>query len=303
VVLGVFSAGLFALTYVGFVRTVRGQSFDDVAFSGRIHESARVIDFSNSRLHALTIGSLLGAISMIIAIAVIRVRPRLGVAVAILVGGSVASAEVIKHLLPRPRLTAFVGGQTFNTFPSGHTTVAASLAVAFMMVVPARWRSVLGLFAGAYAIVIGMSTLSAGWHRASDAAAAYLLVAVWTSAVCIALILWQGWEPPDLRHRWLIVRGPVATTLFAAGAAAMGTAGGIGMRATFRAIGSPAALTTAQTTTAYRSGLLVISAVGCLFYALFLAAVREISFDPPPGHRRLGQLPIAAVSPQPATDA
>ena len=78
-----------------------------------------------------------------------------------------------------------------NSLPSGHTTVAASVAVALVLVLPPKARAFAAVVGAAYAAVAGVATLSAGWHRPSDAVAAFLVVGVWAALAGLLLLITQ----------------------------------------------------------------------------------------------------------------
>ena len=95
--------------------------------------------------------------------------------------GANLTTQVLKHVRLRPtrarRATASYG----NTLPSGHTTAAASVSAALLLVVPPRvrpWAAVLG---AGYTTATGISTLIGQWHRPSDVVAAVLVVLAWTA--------------------------------------------------------------------------------------------------------------------------
>ena len=75
-----------------------------------------------------------------------------------------------------------------NSLPSGHTTVAASVAIALVLVLPPRVRALGAFLAAVYTALAGVATMSAGWHRPSDAMAALLIVGGWTAAVGLLLL-------------------------------------------------------------------------------------------------------------------
>lgn len=66
-----------------------------------------------------------------------------------------------------------------NSLPSGHTTLAASAAVAVFLVASPRQRPFIGLLAAVWAGGWGTYIFIEDWHRPSDMIAAYLVVAVW----------------------------------------------------------------------------------------------------------------------------
>ncbi|GAB3850588.1 phosphatase PAP2 family protein [Nesterenkonia populi] len=66
-----------------------------------------------------------------------------------------------------------------NSLPSGHTTLAASAAVAVFLVASPRQRPFMGLLAAVWAGGWGTYIFIEDWHRPSDMIAAYLVVAAW----------------------------------------------------------------------------------------------------------------------------
>jgi len=140
----------------------------------------------------MSVVSLLAATAMIGFIALIRGRIALAITATLLIAGANVTTQLLKYGLSRPDYgvdpeRAAVG----NSLPSGHATVAASVAVALMLVLPRKVRAV-GAFIGAgYAAVAGVATLSAGWHRPSDAVAAYLVVGVWAALAGLLLLVTQ----------------------------------------------------------------------------------------------------------------
>jgi hypothetical protein len=73
--------------------------------------------------------------------------------------------------------------------PSGHSTVAFSVAVALVLVLPVRLRAVAAAAGVGYTTLTAMATLSAGWHRPSDSVAAFLVVACWAALVGVVLVV------------------------------------------------------------------------------------------------------------------
>ena len=67
------------------------------------------------------------------------------VAAIVVVAGANLTTQVLKAVLEHARCKAFEHGIQLpwpNSFPSGHTTAAASIAVALLLVAPARHRLV-----------------------------------------------------------------------------------------------------------------------------------------------------------------
>ncbi|MFU8873142.1 phosphatase PAP2 family protein [Micromonospora sp. SL4-19] len=174
------------------VHTVSGQWIDTVALTGSRIGHDRIDGPVDRILNAMSVASLLVATAVIGFIALIRNRTALAVTATLLIAGANVSTQLLKHYLTRPDFgidpeRAAAG----NSLPSGHTTVAASVAIALILVLPPKVR-VPGAFLGAgYAAAAGVGTLSAGWHRPSDAVAAYLLVGAWAAVAGLVLLFFQ----------------------------------------------------------------------------------------------------------------
>lgn len=192
VVLALVQAAAFLAVWQVAVHSEIGQWVDTVALTGnRIGQDT--IDGPVDRiLNAMSVVSLLAATATIGFIALIRGRIALAITATLLIAGANVTTQLLKYGLNRPDFGLDperdgVG----NSLPSGHATVAASVAVALMLVLPRKVRAV-GAFIGAgYAAVAGVATLSAGWHRPSDAVAAYLVVGVWAALAGLVLLITQ----------------------------------------------------------------------------------------------------------------
>lgn len=176
-------AAVFAL-YVLVVRTYWGQRLDEHAFVGHDFFTTRAAQ-ADSFLRIVSIGSLVLAVGLIAAVAIIRRRPRLALIAAGSIGISLISTEVLKLVLfDRPQL---VPSYIFdNSYPSGHTTIGMSVAVAAMLVVPRRLLLPTAVGAGIFGSAFGVAVVAAGWHRPSDAVGAFFLV-LSVGAACAAL--------------------------------------------------------------------------------------------------------------------
>jgi membrane-associated phospholipid phosphatase len=170
--------------YVLVVQTYWGQRLDEHAFVGHDFFTTREAQ-ADSFLRIVSIGSLSLAIVLVAAVAAIRRRPRLALFSAASVGLSVLTTEVLKHwLLERPQLFPTVVFD--NSYPSGHTTIGMSVAVAVMLVVPRRLLIPTAIGAGLFGAAFGVAVVAAGWHRPSDAVGAFFVVLA-VAAACAAL--------------------------------------------------------------------------------------------------------------------
>jgi membrane-associated phospholipid phosphatase len=185
----------FVLVWWFFVRTWRGQTLDTIALTGNSIGQDEAYGPANTVLGVVSVASLALATGVIGFIALIRGRVLLAVVATALIGGANLTTQLFKYGTGRPALGVDpLDAYTNNSLPSGHTTVAASVAVALVLVLPAALRGIGALAGATYAAAAGVATLSAGWHRPSDAVAALLVVGAWAAAAMLVLALAR---PPD----------------------------------------------------------------------------------------------------------
>jgi membrane-associated phospholipid phosphatase len=161
------------------VRTSTGQRLDDLAWAGGDGIQGPIADTTSAMLHIVS--PALIAVVMLVCLALCAARRDLpdALGVVLVVGGANLTTQVIKNvLLDRPVLNT-QNEITDNSFPSGHTTVLTSLAVAVALSLPRRLRPLGPLLVAGTAASSGAATVAAGWHRPSDALGAFLVVAAW----------------------------------------------------------------------------------------------------------------------------
>ncbi len=187
----------FWLLYAVTVRTSYGRLFADASLRGAVRVQSGTSDLVERALGVVSVASLLGALALVALIALVRLRRGLGLAALTVLVGANLSARLLKsYLLERPDLGLLESApSTLNSLPSGHSTAAFSVGVALLLVVPPALREVTAATGAAYACVVALATMAAGWHRAADSAAAFLLVGVW-AGVALTVAVAVG-APPD----------------------------------------------------------------------------------------------------------
>lgn len=260
-------------TWRVFVTTPTGQLLDDAA---RQRSATRGGTVHSAALTLLEIVSIPFLVLMIVAtalLALVRRRPGLAVQAAALIAGANVTTQLLKHeFLQRPDLGVTLHLE--NALPSGHTTVAASVSAALVVVSYRRLRPVVALLGAAYTGATGVATIMADWHRPSDVVAAILVVVAWAGLVTACA------PAPPVSD----VRGPEGRTMAAAlgGMAAFG--GAVVLIAALYSLsrleaGVTAADTTLlMTTLAGTSGVMVTSCVG---FATILLLRRELEAGGP----------------------
>jgi len=172
------AVALIALTWF-VLRTPTGQRWDlqalvDVATCRSLSSGTLVL------LGRVPIAVMAGLAVVVMLHALVRRELRVAAGSAILVLGANLTTQLLKHEVLH-RSDAGLG--TLNSLPSGHTTMAASLAAAAVVAAPVRVRHVAAGVGAAAVTVTGCTTLLGWWHRPSDVIAAVLVVVLWSAAV------------------------------------------------------------------------------------------------------------------------
>ncbi len=113
----------------------------------------------------------------------------------VLVLGANVTTQLLKIVLEHARHRASEYGVELpwpNSFPSGHTTAAASIAVALLLVVPGRHRPAAAMAGLLLLAAVGLSVVVLGWHYPSDVLGGLLVVGSWSFAVLAWLRFREG---------------------------------------------------------------------------------------------------------------
>lgn len=258
-----------------FVDSVRGQWLDAAALQGHSIGQGRIEDLVDTVLNAMTVVSIAVATLVIAFIALARGRIVLAGMAMLLVAGSNLTTQLLKYGLERPELGVDLArAGAGNSLPSGHTTVAASVAVALVLVLPPALRGVAALVGAGYAGLAGTATMSAGWHRPSDAVAAILVVGAWAALVGLVLVTADSAEQaaeqtadPPRQHRF-------ALAMLAVSGIALLAVGAVAMAMTYRHLDIPPELLSRnRLLVAYAGGAAGIAGTAALVMGLVLASV------------------------------
>jgi membrane-associated phospholipid phosphatase len=131
-------------------------------------------------------------------VALLRGRPLDALAALAVVAGANVTTQVLKVLLAHPRYQPVLGYDQLDpiAFPSGHATAAASIAIAYLFVVPREARAATALIGAGFAVAVGLSIVVLSWHYPSDVLGGYLVAAGWGFAV---LAVTRAWRRPSRR--------------------------------------------------------------------------------------------------------
>lgn len=178
-------AAALGLLTVFALGVAAGRHFDVRLFLRVVEHPPEGGAFANS---IASLGDLLPMLAMLAvgcAIAFLRGRPSAAVAAVLVVFGANVTTQLLKVLLAHPRVKLAIGGDPLepNTFPSGHTTAAASIAIGYLFVVPAALRKLTLTVGAAFTLAVGCSVVVIGWHFPSDVIGGILVAAGWGFAV------------------------------------------------------------------------------------------------------------------------
>jgi membrane-associated phospholipid phosphatase len=175
-------------------------------------------------------------------------RRRQAVAAVALVAVANVTTQILKVALAHPRVQPALGGDPLGpeAFPSGHATAAMSIALAAVLVAPARWRVAVAAAATVYVIGVCTSLLVLAWHFPSDVVGGLLVASGFFFCAVAAIRAAAGAYTAAARERLRLAASPRL------GEAALVLASGVGVFALLRAqdLVSFARLHTAATATA-----------------------------------------------------
>jgi membrane-associated phospholipid phosphatase len=123
----------------------------------------------------------------LVAVALVRRRPRVALAVAVVTALAPLTAETLKPLLAHPH--ARIGWRYIDeaSWPSGHSTAALALVLCAVLVAPVRLRPTVAALGATFAATVGCSLLILAWHMPSDVFGGYLVAGLWTALAMAAL--------------------------------------------------------------------------------------------------------------------
>jgi membrane-associated phospholipid phosphatase len=148
--------------------SVTGQALDQLVLGEARTTDSPLTGVVFRALETVTVPVMIAVLAIGAVIALVRRRPGL---------------LVLKALLERTDLTDGVD-TTANSYPSGHTTLAASVAFALVIVMPRRLRPPVAILGALWVSAAGLGTIASSWHRPSDVLGALFVAAGW----CFALL-------------------------------------------------------------------------------------------------------------------
>ena len=179
-----------ALSYITTITTRTGQLLGELILGGR-PATVEAVASAEQVLAALSRSSLVIGFAVVVLVALIQRRRYLALAAVITIVGSNLTTQLLKLIvLDRTDLLDGLFYPLPNSFPSGHATAAASIAVALLLVLPPLLRAPTVVLSSIVVAAVGISTLIAGWHRMADAIGGVFLATAWAAGVG-AVLAWR----------------------------------------------------------------------------------------------------------------
>ncbi|HVR05882.1 MAG TPA: phosphatase PAP2 family protein [Solirubrobacteraceae bacterium] len=150
---------------------------------------------ANGLLDLLSPLAYTGWALLILAVAILRRRPRMALVLAVVLPAAPLSTELLKPLLAEPH--AIVGWHWIGpaSFPSGHSTAATTLALCALLVAPRGLRPTVAALGALLVAAVGVSLLILAWHMPSDVLGGYLWAGAWVALAGAVLSVSGSGEP------------------------------------------------------------------------------------------------------------
>ncbi len=184
--------GVLGLAVTAYVALSTSQGLRlDVAAMNAVSSPEPVMYRLYQGLGLVSVGSVGLSLLTCLTLALVRRRFDLALGAAVVIVGANVTTQILKyHVFARPDL-----GQSPNGMPSGHTTVALSIALAAVIVAPSPWRSTVASGVSATATLVGVALVLGRFHRPSDVIAATFVCVVWAAVGLLAAALVR-FRPP-----------------------------------------------------------------------------------------------------------
>ena len=160
-------------------RTTFGRHFDVSAIQNGLALTGGSLNSSNALLVAVSSTSFALIGGLLIGVSLLRRRIDLAAATGVTLFGAFATTETMKATLAgRPGVPDYLG----HGFPSGHSTLALSLGLSYVLLTPRRRRAFAVVAALVYAAAMGVALVFNAWHLPSDVGGGFCVATAWAAA-------------------------------------------------------------------------------------------------------------------------
>lgn len=177
-----------ALTWVVAALVPATHAKDAVAlYDFTLLDRPKVDDLANALLHLLEPALYVLWGVLLVAVALWRRRPRVALAVGIVMGMAPLTAETLKPLLAHAHSRIYGDEITAASWPSGHASAATALVMCAVLVAPQRLRPTVAVLGALFAAAVGFSLVLLAWHLPSDVLGGYLVGTLWAALAVAGL--------------------------------------------------------------------------------------------------------------------
>jgi membrane-associated phospholipid phosphatase len=146
----------------------------------------------------------------LIAFAVARERPRVAVAVFVVMAFAPLTSEILKPLLAHSHDQVGYVQVSAASWPSGHATAATALAMCAVLVAPSRLRGLVASLGVLFVAAVSVSLLVLAWHMPSDVLGGYLVASLWMALAVAVLRAAERRRPSAKGKSTLDARAPAS---------------------------------------------------------------------------------------------
>jgi len=168
--------GLAATAFVA-MRTSQGIRLDRAALDA-VSSPAAALDLLNGGLNQISAGAVGLSLLACVTLALVQRRLDLALGALVVIGGTNLTTQILKFDLFPP---LDLGHGPIGRLPSGHTTVALSIALAAVIVAPPAWRSTVAIGVSATATLVGVALVLGRFHRPAEVIAAVFVCIGWAA--------------------------------------------------------------------------------------------------------------------------
>jgi len=195
-ILGGIGLACAAVAYLLLDGTAFGQAWSDQAYLGSHLQPDYARRMETAWLHLITPITTGLMCLVLIGIGIVRRIWLVGFIAAVGLGLATLISEALRMVLPHPDLAtgyeALMDGKTYQTFPSGHATIATATTLGLLLVSGPNWRTPVAIVGTFATTLVAAGTVAATWHRPTDALGGIAIAFAVFSLAAWITVRWCG---------------------------------------------------------------------------------------------------------------
>lgn len=192
IVLPIFVLSVIAFSILAYIIVSdRSLAFDEAVLTAINARANSGLDRFFVLFTELASSIVIAAATLILTVYfVIKKKYKKAAFIALVIGGSALVTYLLKLLFERlrPDLWEWIITETQFSFPSGHATASAAIAIVIVLLFwRTKWRFIAMLLSGIYVLLIGISRMYLGVHYPTDILGGWLVALGWSALVILML--------------------------------------------------------------------------------------------------------------------